>query len=62
MLGEEFHQYTFIGAFPIMCYTCEHINEVCNGKATCPNTAEFELFIKETAEEFLPENFDLNLI
>jgi hypothetical protein len=62
ILGEEFHRYSFVGAFPIMCYRCEKINEVCNGKATCPNTAEFEQFIKKTSMEFLPENFDWNLI
>jgi len=58
--GEEFHQYSFVGAFPKMCFSCEHVKEVCNGKATCPNTTEFEQFIKETGKKFLPENFDWN--
>ena len=62
MLGEEFHQYSFVGAFPEMCFTCEHIKEVCNGNASCPNTAEFMQFIKDAAKKFLPENFDWDLI
>ena len=56
--GKEFHKYSFVGAFPEMCYACEHKKEVGNGRGKCPNTDEFEQFIKETAQKFMPKNFD----
>jgi len=61
-LKENFDEYSFINAFPSICFTCEKRQEVCEGAASCPHTAEFEKFLKESKKKFLPEKFDLNSI
>ena len=61
-LGENFEKYSFINAFPTLCFTCEKRKEVCEGTASCPHTAEFEKFLEASAQKFLPEKFDLNSI
>jgi hypothetical protein len=61
-LGEDFGNYSFINAFPIVCFKCKQIKEVCEGTAQCPNIAEFKKFLKDGKKKFLPKKFNLNSI
>jgi glycosyltransferase involved in cell wall biosynthesis len=60
--GVDINQYSFLGSFPRKCLECEQMNAVCNGLSLCPNTTEFEQFIKYGVKEFLPKNFDIESI
>ena len=57
--GKEFYRFSSAGAFPEMCLNCKLIKEVCSGAASCPNTSEFEQFIRESATQFMPIDFNL---
>ena len=60
--GEDFKKYSFVGAFPKTCNKCTKVKEVCTGEAPCPNPAEFEQFLKDTAAQFMPKDFNFKSI